>query len=100
MRWKLLILMASSLLAGAFAFACGDDDGTNVFDEVQTEVGEAATEITGEVTEITADGETPAAGGSEGTETPRCPTPQAGETPDPEATVPAGCPTPEAGATP
>jgi hypothetical protein len=101
LRQKLLLLVASSLLVGAVAFACNDDDDTSVIDEVATEVGDAATAITGEVTEITDDEDgTPSAGGGEGTATPDCPTPEAGETPDPEATVPAGCPTPDAEATP
>ncbi|MEX2227991.1 MAG: hypothetical protein WEB52_16275 [Dehalococcoidia bacterium] len=96
------MLAASSILLGAFAFACDDDDDTDLIEEVQTEVGEAATAITGEVTEITADDdETPGAGGSEGTEEPdNCATPEAAETPDPEATVPAGCPTPDPVSTP
>jgi hypothetical protein len=82
------------MLFGAFAFACDDDDDTDVVDETQTEIGGAATSITGEVTEIT-DDETPSAGGAEATTTALadCPTPDPSGTPDPEATVPAGCPT-------
>jgi hypothetical protein len=80
------------MLVGAFAFACDDDEDTDIVDEVQTEVLDAATEVTEEVTQITDDDdETPGAGGGESDD---CPTPDPSGTPDPEATVPAGCPTP------
>jgi hypothetical protein len=97
---KLLLLAACSLLVGAFAFACDDDDDTSVIDEVATEIGDAATSITGEITEITED-ETPEAGGNEATRSPDdCPTVEADDTPDPDATIPAGCPTPSRTAIP
>ena len=77
MRRKLLLLAAASMMVGAFAFACDDDDSTDVVDEVQTQIGDAATTITGRVTAITED-----------------------ETPEPDATAPPGCPQPSATATP
>jgi hypothetical protein len=99
LRRKLLLLAAASMVVGAFAFACDDDDSTDVVDEVQTQIGDAATTITGRVTAIT-DEETPEAGGAERTSEPVCPTPEEGETPEPDATAPPGCPQPSATPTP
>lgn len=97
MRKKMLLLVAGSLFAGAFAFACGSDDANDVVDQVQTEVGDAATSIVGEVTEISGD-DTPEAGGAQRTPTPDCPTVEVNGTPAAAETVPAGCDdeTPEA----
>jgi hypothetical protein len=93
MRRKLLLLAATSIFIGAFAFACGDDDDDDAIDGTVTEVTDSLPG--GDDSTPSSGGETPSAGGDLGTAAVTCPTPDPSGTPDPEATVPAGCPTPD-----
>lgn len=95
MHKRLLLIFASAILASGMVFAACDDDD-DVLDDAGTEVSDI---LDGDETEET-DADTPAAGGDQQRTQERareCPTFEAGATPDPEATIPAGCPTPAGG---
>jgi len=97
---KIMLMMASALLVAGMAFAaCDDDDDEDVIEDAGTEVSDIIDEGRTEVSDLTDDDETPGAGGGEQQRTQErerdCPTFEPGETPEPDATIPAGCPTPD-----